>query len=276
MAETSGLLTEEEKKQYLEEQGKVYFWSNFKFLNEHRGHRPGNIHLYLGTTGGGKSTLMRTLFIDVMESLREGKRILVWLTEETRKDFLTEIYATGYGDEDKLSRVTVISEQEMPPICENDQSMTELLLASEIKHEDNEIVFFDNLTTSDFYEGKRPAEQSEFAKKLKKWTQDANVPIVLIAHTNAETSDNSKGLIMPNHIRGSKSICNIAQFLYVMQRFKIGEVFYPTIRIEKHRGQKIDKSLYMLTYHKGSNLYCTDKWMPFKDFEKIYKERNKL
>ena len=61
----------------LKERDKVHWYSDYHFLNEHKGHRPGALHLYLGVAHGGKSTLMRSLLIDALKKCDKDKKILV-------------------------------------------------------------------------------------------------------------------------------------------------------------------------------------------------------
>lgn len=259
----------------LDEKSKtIFFGSNYQFLNEHRGYRPGNMHIFLGTAGGGKSTLVRSLLIDVLPRLKKGKKVLLWLSEETAEEFTIEFGKTGIVKHGRplLDKLHIFSEQE------NDMDAKESLceLSRLAMKDEYGFVFIDNITTSEFYMDLKPNVQSMVAKKIKGICQKAYVPFVLIAHTGAEISDSFSRLIVPNDIRGSKSIVNLAPFYYVMQRFLTDDSIYPTLRVCKHRGQIVNKSIFLLRFCQHTVLFKDDRSISFEIFKEAFKNRNTL
>lgn len=268
-------ITSLELEELNERSKKVYFKSMYNFINQHRGYRPSNIHLFLGTSGGGKSTAVRSLLVDALPRIKRGKKVLLWLSEETVADFTTELGKTGIVEHGRvlLERLHIFSEQE----CEFEgpaQILNEFIRL--IETNEYEIVFLDNITTSEFYMDKKPDVQAMVIKKIKAVIQKSNAVLNIVAHTNAEVSDSSPRLINANDIRGSKSIVNLSQFIYILQRFVNDDNIFQTLRIVKNRGQLVNKSIFLLRFCKETFLFKDDKPISFEIFKEAFKTRNTL
>lgn len=250
----------------------VFFKSKFNFLNEHRGLRPGALHLLLGTSGSGKSSLVRSILKDIATRFNNQEKLLCWLSEESKLDFLTEFVQSNYNK--SIARnINIISELEMPEEVIGQSQMELLYFKHNLSNDEHKIIFIDNITTSKFYNDRSPVEQSNFIMMLKGIAKDRDIPIVLVAHTKHDVSDNMSRLITENDIRGNKSIVNIVQFQYILQRFKGASRFYPTIRTVKHRGQNPNDKLFYLEFSKEKLEYVSDKKIEFELFKQVFKER---
>jgi len=249
----------------------VQIKSSYAFLNAHNGLRKGFTHVVLGTTGGGKSTFVRSLIRDVLFGNSAKQKILFWATEESHEECLTEM-SFGLPSCDALNSVSIFSE--------SDELMSEkeyiLYLTSLIEERQPDVFIMDNITTSAMYEGQSVRQQGAFSKHLKRICKINNVALVIIAHTGAEVSDNMPRLINENDIRGGKQIVNLCEFLYILQRFQIGESFFPTLRVKKHRGQDVDATMYSLSYDKHTRSFKNDNPIPFDRFKEMFKNRNVL
>ena len=266
----------------LSERSKVHWFSDYSFLTEHKGHRPGNLHLYLGVAHGGKSTLMRSLIIDALKRCDKEKKVLIWLSEETEEDFLIEFSMAlkNFSSDDAktlFKKLIIHSEMNFSAIFKTETVKTKWLYFKDILNQERiSIVFFDNLTTSEFYMDQNIETQSFFVKQLKEATSESKKPVVMVAHTGAEVTENSHRLIAMNDIRGCKSVINIVQFCYILQRFQINDFYYPTLRICKHRGQTVENKMFWLHFNKDSNLYIEDKLINFLEMKDNFKRRNVL
>ena len=260
--------TESEQGEYEKAMREVHFHSLFGFLNAHNGFRRGCLHLILGTTGGGKSTLTRAILRDLIFNKENNAQIGVWLSEETVDDYKIQL-AQGVPSHERLLKTEAISELETA-------HLSEMVLFEWLEMVRPDVVLFDNITTSKFYMDKRPHEQAAFATKIKNITKKLNIAMVLVAHTDASVSDSQRGLININQIRGAKTICNLVEFAYVLQRFAVGDGFYPTIRVVKSRGQNLIHSLYMLKYDERLRSYTSDVAINFEKFKEVYAQRNRL
>ena len=252
-----------------EESEKIYFETHLKFLKSHGGLRPGCIHTIIGNSHAGKSTLVRSLIIDIVE-FNPDKKILVWLSEESEKDFLTEFYIKQHSNK-KLKNVGLVSE-----IDQNNKSSTQIgkLFFEAIK--DRDIVLFDNITTSIFYMDKTAIQQSTLSKRLKELALKENVAMIVIAHTSAEITSGVRREIEMNDIRGNKSIVNLSHFFYIIQNFHIDKTIFTTIKITKHRGQECDHRMFCLAYVKEARIYAVDRPIDYNEFKEAFKSRNVL
>lgn len=260
--------TKEEQIELVRKNNETHFSSKFGFLNSHNGLRRGCLHLMLGTTGGGKSTVVRSILRDfIFNKDNETRSASIWLSEETVNNFKTEM-SKSVPSHDALYRVTVSSELEKHEKGFSFSGLQRTLVP--------DLIIFDNITTSKFYASKKPSEQITFATKLKELAIELNCAVILIAHTGAMVSDNMNRLIDPNDIRGTKDVVNLAEVLYILQRFHIGDIYFPTIRIEKARGQEVVSKFYRLNYEKTLFSYISDEPISFEKFKEAYGKRNRL
>lgn len=260
--------TSDEQQQLEKEQREVHFPSSLGFLNAHNGLRRGSFHIILGTTGGGKSTLVRTLIRDIVFCKEKEFHVALWLSEEEVKDYRTQV-AYGVPSHDRLLNTSALSELEL-------SDSSEMYLFEWLDMIKPDVFIFDNITTSKFYNDKNASDQGKFVTKLKNIAKKLNIAMVVVAHTDAKAHDAMGRLINLNDIRGSKSISNLCEFAYILQRFEVGEMFFPTIRIVKHRSQDLIHNLYFLEYDKRIRAFTGDKHLDFKKFKEMFNARNKL
>lgn len=264
----TGSLTDEQIKKYKEHSQSISTRSDFKFLSGHRGLRPDNLHLFLGSSGDGKSTLMRSILIDVLEWKKRDDKILLHLSEETPKEFKIELSKTGFK-KDSLDSLHIQTE-----VGKDKRSILQLkekILSKEYKY-----FIYDNITTSELYEPFRPQEQTKVAKSLKSCLKEAGCLGLFFAHTNADIGSKSTRLVDMTDIRGGKGVVNLAEFIYIIQRFQCGKLFFPTLRVVKHRGQEMENMFFALQYNKNKFIYDSDKVLDWGEFNELYKTRNVL
>lgn len=264
----SGMEVEDLKK----ESNITHYPSKFNFLREHNGYKKGQMHLVMGISGGGKSTLIRSLLLDVLGSIE--KKVLVWLSEETINAFMVEISKTGVFDDESepMNKVSIYSEIEQDKdakaICIDMQNL--------IKSGEYDFIIYDNITTSKLYEGNKPKQQGEFAMWFKKQIAEADIPALVVAHTKADVTENINRIINDNDIRGGKGIVNLSPFIYILQRFREGTSIFPTITIQKARGTNVKDTIYLLNYTSRYYINAGDKKISFNIFSDAFASRNKL
>ena len=264
---------EQFRDEALKESHQIQISSKLGFLNAHNGLRRGSVHTVLGTAGGGKSTLVRTILRDFLFNKENQKfSISVWLSEETCKEYKIQLMH-GMPPSDELKRGALISEEE-----NLDEEFDYFLNQQDIIKPD--VLIYDNLTTSRFYTSEDTKGQDKIFRKIKTLTKKINCATIVICHTGAEVSDSMDRLINMNDIRGSKSIINGSEFVYILQRFEIGDhgesKFFPTVRITKHRGQDLVHGMYYLQYMKDLRAFVSDKAIEFDKFKEAYALRKKL
>ena len=255
----------------------VDFPTNLIFLKQHKGIRKGKMHLFIGVSGGGKSTLTRTILLDVTAALKKGKKVGVWLSEETSVEFLTQLAYSGVAHNAQLllDRMVFFSEQDADNLLKSPKEKFEEF-ASFFSDENFDVVFFDNITTSNLYADKKPDVQVEIIKKLKAQAQKTETALVLIAHSGAAASANQNRLIEANDIRGSKQAVNLSEYVYLMQTFNIKSRVITTLRIEKSRSHSVSEKFFQLGYDSIMKTYSTARALDFEAFKAIFKERDKL
>ena len=269
-------LSEDRKKELKLKNEVTFFDSRFEFLRSGCGLRPGKVHLFLGTTGTGKSTLVRSIQMDCAKQYP----ILVYSVEEDIDD--TEYLIEKRGvDEKVLNNIFFLDESSiLKHVKPNDPDALFDHLAKIMIENGCRALFFDNLTTA-FYEGKRPGEQVAFYNGLKAMITRLNVPLVLVAHTKDGVKDSQGELICPSDIRNSKHPSNRSEYLYIFQRFNIKrhygkEDLVAVIRVIKARLHDNASTTYVLGFDSVAREYKNDKLISFDNFNEIFKQRLRL
>lgn len=260
-----------ELKEIAEENSHEYIKSGFLFIQSHKGLRPGCVHLFLGTSGSGKSTVVRKIILDSAED----HEVLVWQSEETREDFVTSL-VKNYPKPEVARNIKIMSEFDLGSDTTSHPQAVFNQYAEAIKSLNPKAVFFDNITTSRMYMGLRPNEQDAMAWRIKELHEETEIPLLVVAHTRADVTDSAAKLIEDTDIRGSKSISNLAPYLYIFQRFEIDDHVFPTIRLRKSRKHQVASRLFRLVYSREKNAYVRDMELPFKDFKEAFSKRNRL
>lgn len=258
----------EEKLEYSKKIREVHIQSRLGFLNAHNGLRKGSLHLVIGTAGGGKSTLTRAVLSDVVLSNNKAQ-VGVWLSEESIEDYKMQL-SQSFRDESALLRTEAFSE------VEDSLDLGEMTFFEWVEFNRSDVLLIDNLTTSKLYMDKKPQEQAAFVSKLKALTKKLNIATVIIAHTDANVSDSQASLINLNQIRGSKSIVNMVEFAYILQRCDTPKGFYPTLRVVKHRSQELIHGIYFLEFDSRLRCYSGDRSISFEEFIAAWETRNRL
>lgn len=258
--------TEEQIKSLKRRARKIQVKSNFSFLQEHRGLRLGALHVLMGTAGSGKSTVTRAILSDMLKINPDS--VYMFLSEESSEDFMVE-FINNEVSRENLSKLHIESEQDS-----GNDNLDEIL--ERVAFVNAKVLILDNITTAGFYMDMRPDEQAKVIKKIKDFASKHNIAVLIIAHTKKDVSDNMSRLITENDIRGGSSIVNLANFFYVLQRFELNDIYYPTIRIMKSRGQSVGDRLFYLKYSHQELTYTEDKKIDFKAFKEAYDMRNRL
>ena len=271
------MVIDEEQKKNLKLKNEVtLFNSRFEFLKSSCGLRPGKIHLFLGTTGTGKTTLIRSIQTDCAKICP----ITVYSAEEDAEESQYLISKRNL-DEDILKNINYLDEDTVLKYVkpEDFNGLFEMITKTVVET-NSKVLFFDNLTTA-FYEGKRPGEQVVFYNALRSLGKRLNIPIVLVAHTKDGVKDTQGDLICPTDIRNSKHPSNRAEYLYIFQRFsiKVGygrEDLVATIRVLKSRLHDNSATNYILGFDSYKKEYTNDRSVSFDTFNDLFKSRLRL
>lgn len=253
----------------LEEIKTVYIKSKFGFLQSHLGLRPGKMHLLLSTSGAGKSSLTRAL----MKEISMGHKISIYLSEESTEDFQTYL-AQAAIPERCIKNMSVISEVDEENSGKNKAEMFDTF--SEFAQQRADVFFFDNITTSLFYNNQKNEVQSAVARKIKQMTAKMGYAMFIVAHTATSITDYNQQILTVNDLRGDKTLSNEMEFFYGFQRFRIGEESFAVIRVLKSRNPSADWEWFELDYSKSCKIYTGDRKITFAELKDGYNARNQL
>lgn len=249
---------------------KFDFKSALSLMDEHFGFRLGKIHLLLGSTGSGKSTMVRTFILDCIMS-DEHFLTGVYLSEETEADFYTELGSTEIMNE-CYQKLHVKSEQDEGVKTAAD-FMKKLI---EMAEAGCRIIFIDNITTERIYENAKPNEQGNIIDTLKKFATKRNIALVIVAHTSKGSASANNRLIDIEDVRGSGALPNAAPIAWTLQRVDCGGQRASIITIAKHRGYNITRKYFKGRYHRDYKIFGEFQSIPFSEVKDIFKNRDKL
>tara|TARA_R110002096_G_scaffold232683_2_gene422594 strand:- start:2734 stop:3561 length:828 start_codon:yes stop_codon:yes gene_type:complete len=249
------------------------FPTAIKLFANHNGLRRNKIHTLIAPTGVGKSTFVRTMIIDFIEHNPE-KKILLWLTEETKDDF-DEAFVSGVSKKvlDNIECLKVISEQSLD-MNETKEDVYRYLNEI-VNYYDYDLVILDNITTSKLYIGGINQDQ-EFAAGWLKNLSKKDLALFVIAHAGGSVQENSSKLLDENDIRGNKTLPNLSEFLYILQPFYVGNRLFQFLVTKKHRNQEIGSKYIGVKYDKETKTFKDSAYVSFENLKEVFKQRNRL
>jgi len=249
---------------------RISFYSRFGFLRTVKGLRPGCLNGFIGTTGSGKSTLIKTIVADTLKDCN----CLVWLSEESVEEYQPKIN-TIITDKLLLDRLFFIEEKKISEEYFLDQRKFFFFMKESILKSRANVLIIDNITTSYLYsEEVTIKEQGRSALFLSKIAKELNIAIVYVAHTKKTVNDTYSGMITKEDIRGSQKIVIMTEYLYILQKFQSGESAYPIMQICKHRFHEVNDRYYVLHYKDGN--YTKDKLVKFELVKQMFRQRDVL
>jgi len=249
---------------------KVYYPSKFLFLNAINGIRKGNLNGFIGTTGSGKSTLIKAIIADTAKH----SKVLVWLTEESISEYQPKINQC-IEDERYLKNISFIEESSLPAWCFGEQDAFFSYLKRLLVESGAEVMFIDNITSGFLYSDDIDVSgQGRSAIFLSKIAKELGVAIVYVAHTKKNVNDTYSGLITKEDIRGSQKISIVTEYLFILQTINSNRQRFPVIIISKNRHHQIEDKYYILKFADG--VFQKDKKIDFELVKKIFSARERL
>lgn len=256
--------------------------TGFKFLDDHYGLRPGQLHILCGTQGKGKSTLVRSMMFSL---LKQKKRVMFYSTEESQSDFELTVARAQVPDEDLETLDFVEDENLLAGVDVEDTVgmfqgwMSEMRVR--LAKERTEVLIFDNITTTELYDNRNGIDQTRFVKVLKKIAHARNVAIVVVAHLGKNIIDSMMKEITGNDVRGNNAISNESQQLYVFRRvdstLSNGKRFiHAFIQTLKGRQESVAGNYYLLTYNHSTRTYVSDCPVEFEKIKTLMQNQNRF
>lgn len=267
--------SEEKTKAIIEEYERSdYGYTSFSFLNDHLSLRKGKRHLLIGTTGTGKTTLTRS----VIFQLAKGARILWYSTEETLDDMIYMMTKASFDSEHR-NKIHFRHETQASKWCDETGQDLGKYFSHEIAKTKCDVIVFDNLTTSKFY-NKTPESDVKFFNSISESVKNLNIPIIIIAHTANGVKDMQAELFSGSDVRGNKIVSNSSEYIYAYQLITYivngQENKQGIIRTIKSRIGGASNSIYTLNYNAKENSYTSDQKVSFETFKNFYDKRVKL
>ena len=263
-------VTLEEIQRKLKENSEITYYSRFGHLQVMNGIRPSMIHGLLGTSGSGKSSILKTHIVDAARN----NKVLIHLSEETILEFQVAMHKIPDAIS-SMKNMMFLEEKNLDAwvtSCQDDflGYFRELVIESGAK-----LVFIDNITSSLFYtDDVGPEGQSKTAHFFSKMSKDLDLAIFYVAHTSKRVVDNQSELITIEDIRGSAKMSIISENMFVLQKFTSGNKVYSILRVAKHRHHEVQNPFYLLKFEDGA--YTGDLQIEFSLVNKIFRMRNKL
>lgn len=248
--------------------------TRFNFVNDHSGFRKGNIHVLMGTTGQGKSTLARSLLLDMASKVK----VFLFSTEETLEQTKTMLARRDITTTQKTN-LQFLHQRELEEYSSGDLKEALRILEIKIMNWGSGIFIFDNITTWRMYDQATPQMQGEISNKMSKMLLDCNIPGLFVAHTAANVRDDQKAKITPDQIRGAKTLAISAEFIYAYQRIiqKAGPgqatPIYGFVNTTKARGYGTNYKHYLLGFDWNKSEYVNDKVITNDEYKKIFDEQ---
>jgi len=253
----------------IQEQQRVstVFGSRYEFLKAHYGLRPGSLHGVLGTTGCGKSTLIKCIVAEVARH----KKVLLWLSEETIGEYQGLINKL---DSTVLRNLVFVEEKEILQEIRENQSDFFEYFTQMAEESGADLIVIDNVTTSAFYNSRFGITgQNRAAEFLRDFPKRHHPQSILyVAHTQSNISDNYGKVITSEDIRGSKELPLNTEYLYILQKFTTEDKIYICLRVAKYRHHEEAAGWYALKYEQGA--YVGDAKVPFNVINKVFKNRD--
>ena len=245
------------------------FTSQFKFLNDQNGLRRGELHTLTSPKGSGKSTLIRTMILEVA---CRRKKVLVILSEEMVDLYKINIWKScfeAFQCEEKvnefMANLLFVTELELEDKDPDNffKNILEISIANDI-----DFLVYDNFTTGLISQLPIGA-QGGALNKFKEITTKYNFATLLVFHTAKGTSVYNK-ILDGDDIRGNASAVNMGSYNYLLATFYNENPIRAFLICDKARyHSKANKKVYELNYDTSTGLYMGDMRSSYDEMQAI-------
>lgn len=263
-------LTKEQMKLIVAESQTTFFKTRFQFLREVNGLRPRLLTGLLAGTHSGKSTLLKSIIIDTIET----HRCLVWLSEEFIEDYQIGLF---FDNKDYNMDNLCFIEEKRPEEEMKAANSAEKLIAyieKQIIQTNSKALFIDNITTSKAYERFGVNGQGDFIFALSEMAYRLAIPVVYVCHTNKKVTEGISRFIDGEDVRGSAQSFMQATIFFVLQRFTCGKKINSFINIKKYRFSRPKDTFFLLEYR--DKCFRRDAPISFEKLDEFFCARNYL
>lgn len=239
----------------------------FNFMDDHFGVRPGCIHALHSKTSGGKTSLARSLLVNITMS----EKVLWYATEESLEDWKLKFNKLP------LERNTMFLSEENIRDLDVDGFLK--YLETQIISYSPKIVIFDNITTSKFYNDQKIEVQNRVIQELKQMLKRHGIGMIVIAHYNG---NDPRSLFTSKDVRGSKTFPNISEYWYNLHRLRLDEKDkidgkdVAILHVEKARAHSNSDTAYQLFYDKNECRFLNDTRITWGAAKEILEKQIKI
>lgn len=252
-----------------------HFFTSFNHLDAHFGIRKGCYSVYMGTTGSGKSSLIKT--IGAQASSTPHVKVLFWLSEEKKAKYAKGLdkYCEMAGI--NLSNIAFFEESSIEPAFIRTHEAFLSYFKEVVCSVGADLVIIDNISTGRFYGPQTSLrDQGRSVQFFKQISQDLDIGLITVIHTSSDVSDNQGRLFTTEDVRNLKSISLEASYFYALQKFTRNGDIFMFLRTLKYREHDNAAGTYLLKYDKTISLYTGDHKIEFEKVNEIFKTRDAL
>lgn len=247
--------------------------SKFNFLRAHNGYQKGHIHLLLGRTNKGKSTLIFSL---IAEAILNGNRCLLYVSEGLKEEIRASIEAIirlKHKEEVKkiLSLVAFANDQSSFLQGHSIPEHWVDALFNYAGRSKAQIVFFDNFSTSPYGDAS-PEIQARFFKRVKERVETSKLPLFGAVHPTKSASP-TKTLELAD-VRANSAFSTLPSLVYGFNDLSNGTRILEIIKSRKDG--KINHTYYELNFKDlvSGGYYNKDKQIPANSAVKLLRQSN--
>lgn len=252
----SSFMSEKDRLIYEEKRLKQDYFTGFNFLRHHFGLRKGSIHLFLGDSGKGKSTLIRSIALE--NAIKHSSLIL--LSEETSDSYKFKLsesavamnHLKGFSVE-CLNRISIASELSLDFDAKRDFKKFFDMISSMIKRQGANLFIYDNFSTGLFSED---FELQKMAMKaFKEIANKFQIPIIIVCHPTKGASLQNLYLTH-DHVRGNNSLASMPEYFYTLNVCEQNGEIRTFLYTDKARDYDKARGLWFELLYKNTDQKC--------------------
>jgi archaellum biogenesis ATPase FlaH len=231
----SSYMSPEVQEIYEEKRLTQDYFSCFNFLLKHYGLRKGCLHLLVGDTGKGKSTLIRSIALE--SSIK--KNVFILLSEENTDAYSHKLNETASIFKNSfsfysmnLNNIKLATElmQDFQP--ERDFKRFFDMISDFIIRDKIDLFIYDNFSTGLF--GDKYELQKDAVKKFKELSLKFKIPFIIVSHPKKGAFYESL-FLTPDLIRGNSSLSTMPEFIYTLNSCELDGKLKNYLLIAKSR-----------------------------------------
>lgn len=250
----SAYLTPSEQDVYFEELSTQYYFTCFRFLLSHNGLRKGAVHVLLGASGKGKSSLIRSIAIENAIL----KNVFILLSEETAVSYSIKLNKVANSikhlknvNTETLLKIKFASELSQTLKSKENFEDFFTMISDFISKDKIDLLIYDNFSTgllSEEFELQKLA-----MRRFKEIALKFNIPVLIALHPIKGVT--RYDLFLTNeHVRGNSALATMPEYLYTINQCVLDGQIKNYLYVDKARDyDKSQGRWFELLYELGNN-----------------------